>query len=304
MLRIPSTGIQRSVTRHNCRIDVLADWIEGSVLFAEPWISKTDVISMLLEEEVYSSEGFAHEFMGDVWNELRFRSNHGNVGALSIDSKRVTRNGSWDEYPAYSFCLALALRHWCSRNESQESYVEQGSLFERLTEESLSASGWRLLRTGWSSTKGNSLTNLVKRISSHIAEPIGGNIKDWISTRGRDAGLDLVCYRPFSDRRGGRPLFFIQCASGARWQDKIKTPDLNAWGKLIDFSNSPIRGFAIPYVLSERRFRRVANSVGGLLLDRLRIILPPDSETNWMTPKLKSDLNNWLLPHLNVLMPN
>ena len=302
MLRIPTKGLQTSVHQHNCATDVLSDWIEGSALFTQTCISKSDVLDVLLEEQVYQDEDFAWQYISDLWNELQYRVVHGRISALRIDPDRVTPKGDWNRFPAYSFCLTLALRDWCSCADNPNN--DQGELFERLTECSLSASGWKLLRTGWSSTNATGLPELVEKISSHIKEPVGGNIKEWLPSRGKDAGLDLVCYRPFSDGLGGRPLYFFQCASGRWWKKKTKTPDLELWAKLIDFSNSPVRGFAIPYVLpTTREFRRVANSVNGFLLDRLRLIAPFAGVGKPIPSDLGSDLNQWLASRIEDLKP-
>ena len=79
---------------------------------------------------------------------------------------------------------------------------------------------------------------------------IVGGIGRWTKASAKDAGLDMVCERPFGDARGGRPLFFFQCASGADWTEKRRTPDLRLWTKLLDFSNEPQRGFARAYQLA------------------------------------------------------
>ena len=303
MLRTPSKGLQPSKNRHRCRVDVMADWIEGSALLTQTRIAKSDIVDRLIEEQVYKCEDFAWEFIADIWSDLRYRLKHGRNRALRIDPGGVlTPVDHWKEFPAYSFCLTLALRDWCSCVDS--CYNEQGELFERLTECSIDARGWRGLLTGWSSTNASKLREVVEAISSHIEEPVGPNIEDWIADRGKDAGLDLVCDQPFLDGRGGHPLYFFQCASGRNWKTKIKTPDLEVWDKLIDFVYTPTRGLAIPYVLSERRkFRSIANRVDGVLLDRLRLIAPLGCTGSQVPSALQDDLNNWLAPRIEDLKP-
>lgn len=301
MIRTPKKGLRYSAKKHNSRIDVLADWIEGSALFEESRVSKTDVLDILSEEGVYSDMDLARAFISDVWKELKYRIKHGRINALNIDANGIEQTDSWENFPAYSFCLALSLREWYSCTDN--SYIEQGELFERLTECSLTARGWRLLRTGWSSTNQNNLVELVQKISLHLGHPVGYDVEQRASPKAKDAGLDLVCDQPFLDSRGGSPLYFFQCASGAHWKKKTMTPDLRFWEKLIDFSNSPIRGFAIPYVLSPKDFRYVSNSINGMLLDRLRLFGLPDGVDNWINPELKSDLKAWLTPRLEDFQP-
>ena len=296
MLPLPTKGVQTSSAKHNCRIDVLADWIEGSALFGEARISTSDVKDSLCEHEVYSSQDFAAECVGDLWAELRRRIARSGLTVLAIDARGIQPVRPWRDNPAHAFCLALALRDWYSRAEN--TYSHQGELFERLTESSLRARGWRLLRTGWSSRKVNRLSATVESISSHLGEPpIPGGIGRWTNSKAKDAGLDLVCDRPFADGRSGRPLFFVQCASGANWRDKIHTPNLRLWEKLIDFANGPVRGFALPYVLLDDCFRRLVNGVDGMVLDRLRLVGPEVSD-RWLTPKFRADLIAWVSPRI------
>ena len=35
MLALPDNGMARSIYKHNIRLDILCDWIEGSILFDE-----------------------------------------------------------------------------------------------------------------------------------------------------------------------------------------------------------------------------------------------------------------------------
>ena len=299
MLPLPSKGVRRSVTAHNCRIDVLVDWIEGSALFEETRISRSDVSDALCEHEVYRSQDFASAFVADLWTELRRRIERSGLTALSMDANGVEATRPWKEFSAHTFCLVLALRDWYSRTD--KTYIEQGELFEKLTERSLLARGWRLLRTGWSSTKANKLKATVETISVHLAEPTSGGIGRWTKPHAKDAGLDLICDRPFSDGRGGRPLYFVQCASGADWRGKLRTPNLRLWDKLIDFSNGPVHGFAIPYVLSDDDFRHTANSVNGMVLDRLRLVGLPNEVGDWITSELSAALNAWSSPRIDDL---
>ena len=49
------------------------------------------------------------------------------------------------------------------------------------------------------------------------------------------------------------PLF-SQCASGANWDKKLKTPDLQIWQKIISFTTIPKRGFSLPFALLKNEF--------------------------------------------------
>ena len=111
-----------------------------------------------------------------------------------------------------------------------KSYVKQGSLFEELSEESLTRLGWKTLRTGWASGISNPKFKLiVSQVAAELSE-------DWINNPGvklfkdaKEEGLDLVIHRPFVDSRWGRAFFLVQCASGGDWEDKLHTPCLEVW---------------------------------------------------------------------------
>lgn len=144
---------------------------------------------------------------------------------------------------------------------------------------------------------------MVEDVAAHILETMNtGGLGRWTRATANEAGLDLVCARPFEDRRGGRPLFFLQCASGANWRDKLRTPDIRCWSKLIDFSNDPQRGFAVPFSLLKDEFRRSCCSVNGMLLDRHRLLsIPTDKPSGWIPEDLRENLLAWLRPRVEAL---
>ncbi|OQY37015.1 MAG: hypothetical protein B6243_01780 [Anaerolineaceae bacterium 4572_5.2] len=153
MLVIPTKGLPKSVKTHNTKLDVLCDWIEGSILFQDdsPFISQIDVADVLIEEERYVEQEFALRGMKDAWLELRRRISWiGAASAVQTHRLRVQRSSNWQDYPAHTFCLLLSLApyyDWWKEN----NYTEQGELFELLTEASLKAqfSDWEIYRTGW-----------------------------------------------------------------------------------------------------------------------------------------------------------
>ncbi len=57
MLTIPGRGMSRSVNAHNVDVDVLCDWIEGSVLFQdEEDLPASDVVDVLIEAQIYENQ--------------------------------------------------------------------------------------------------------------------------------------------------------------------------------------------------------------------------------------------------------
>ncbi len=118
------------------------------MLFTGTRVSKTDFLDIFFENQIYRDEEFARKFIFNIWSELRYRIKYGRIQALNIDATGIESKQVWIKFPAYSFCLFLSLKDWCSYTDDS-SYIEQGEMFEKITERSLIARGWRLLRRLW-----------------------------------------------------------------------------------------------------------------------------------------------------------
>ena len=66
------TGIPPEVT-HNVELDILCDWIEGSVLFHQEDVSTTDIVDVLIRKDIYKSRDLASNIVSRAWNELKRR---------------------------------------------------------------------------------------------------------------------------------------------------------------------------------------------------------------------------------------
>lgn len=306
MLLMPSKGFQRSVKKHNVAIDALTEWIEASVVFEFPSLSRNDVVDVLCEENVYDEQDFAHEMVTDAWAELERRADTAGEGrAFEVDNRNVRRLTEWSDNPQYAFCLLLSMQVMYKKWARQfgNDFTEQGSLFEEITVASLQHFGWDVLRTGWSPGNATKIKQVVADVSTHIGERlIPGAIDEWFSRDGNEEQLDVVCSDPFYDGFGGRPLYFFQCASGANWTDKELTPDPKSWQRVISFTTVPQRGLAIPFCLARDEFRRKAGRVGGILLDRFRLQAPSyEGDLDWISRDLRRRLVRWMRPRLKDL---
>jgi hypothetical protein len=310
MLALPSRGMARSVNSHNVRLDVLCDWIESTVLFVEDSLADSDIVDLLIENDIYDSQNFAWEFMADVWRELRRRAVLLQSGyPIAIAGSRLTRLCRWDSVPGHSFCLGLSLAEWLPdwAKTFGKDYTEQGELFELLVAESISKSlpDWEVYSTGWSKANAAKLPDVIVGLTAWLGEPETGNRARWTKASANEAGLDLVCMRPMADRRPGVPLYLVQCASGvtntALWEHKRRTPDLRVWAKLIDFAAQPKRGFATPFSFREDDFRLHCHAVDGLLLDRYRLLAPSVASTGWLSKNTAKRMREWLRPRLKSL---
>jgi hypothetical protein len=300
MLRIPTKGISRSVRKHNIELDILCDWIEGSILFDEDELSFSDIVDILCEELIYDEQSFAFEIVQDGWYELRRRRFCiPKTAPFLIENGRIQKVREWREVPAHSFCVLLALTTcycgWSSQFGSD--YTEQGELFEELTKESLERqfTDWNVLRTGWSRSGPKKLTDIIDEITSKLGE-LKGDPETWAEPQAHDDGLDLLWYRPFGDNRVGIPLYLIQCASGSDWEEKLKTPDIEDWCRYIHFAARPNKGFAIPFALLDAPFRRYCGRAKGMLLDRYRLLAAANND--WVSLSLKDRLIAWMDPRV------
>lgn len=307
MLSLPEKGFGRSVKAHNVELDALCDWIEGSVAFTVTRISQSELVDVLCENNIYASQDMASARLGDAWAELRRRAQLLETGCpFALNGPRIDRTMKWRANAAYAFCLMVSLQAWYkawAREKFGDDFRTQGELFERLTEEALAFDGWETHRTGWSQSKPDKIAAVVAGVAEHIVEDERPeSIPKWTKEEANEAGLDVVCSRPFGDNRAGRPLYFVQCASGANWNDKLHTPVLSVWDKLIDFANKPQKAFALPFALLEAPFRHTALRVEGMILDRYRLLrASATGNVGWPSKALVRDLVLWLAPRVKVL---
>lgn len=308
MLSLPTSGFARSVNKDNVSLFTLCDWIESSLLFSEKSLSRRDIIDILCENGIYAEQDLASRKMEDAWSIFKWRIRTlGNSSAFEIVRNRLKMCvGSWEEAPAQAFCLMLSMpklyKAWSS--DRMNDYNDQGELFERLSKEAIEAkfSDWTVTLTGWSKTKPEKLPAVVTTVAQLLNEPVG-DLSTWSNDEENEAGLDLICVKPFGDSRPGLPAFFFQCASGMNWKDKLKTPDLSIWRRFITFSvqELPRKGFTLPYAFSDSDFLRTANRTEGLLLDRYRLLAMPNKSPDWTSSELRDDLIKWCEPLVSML---
>jgi hypothetical protein len=305
MLQLPTTGISRSIASHNVELDVFCDWIEANILFDEGELSSTDVVDALCEDMIYDSQDMASEMVENAWTELKRRQDCiGPRCPFLVKGQRVTRRFAWRVDPAHSFCLLLAYAKWHREwsGEFGQDYTEQGELFELLTKASIEAqfSGWLIHQTGWSRTNAVKLAAVASQVADRLGETLG-DLKRWADPHANESGLDLLCYRPFTDNRVGIPVYLTQCASGANWKEKMTTPDLNLWGKIVGFAAAPHRAFATPFAFVDSDFIRHCVKVNGMLLDRYRLLAAAIHKEDWISTALKRRIITWAKPRIATL---
>jgi len=307
MLSLPTSGFARSVNAHNVKLDTFCDWIEASVIFSEyDVLSTTDVVDTLVDGEIYASQDFAREMVDNGWRELERRQIWMGIGSsIEVDGQRIRRTKHWRNCAGYSFLIMLSLARlypaWARGFGA--NYTEQGVLFEELTKRSLQGlfPGWQIFITGWSRERVNRLPTVVREVANRVREPIG-NVSRWTRESANEAGLDVLCYYEFQDGKGGSPVYLFQCASGAQWEEKIHTPDIRIWSRVIEFTHTPQKAFVLPFSIPDDEFTRVCNRVNGMLLDRYRLLLPGATNPNWIDADLSLRLVTWLQNRIDNLI--
>lgn len=301
-----TSGFRRSVSKHNTQIDVLADWMEACALLGDSQrMPGSELVDSLIEEEIYDDQDFCWAAINDGLKEIRRRSKLSTPFALAVSRRGIDRSiSSWREAPVHCFLLLLTLAQRYDKwvKVMPIDYNLQGELFEEVTRESLVRQfpGWVIHPTGWSKTHPTKLPELVSHLAGLLGE-IEGEVAAWADPEAKEAGLDLLCYRPFPDGHVGVPLLMLQCASGD-WKEpgKLKTPDLEIWTKLVTFASRPKKAFATHFSFRKDEFRKVSGRVDGVLLDRYRL-LGNVAEGEWVSVELKTRLLDWLELRLGAL---
>jgi hypothetical protein len=292
---------------HQTDMSIFCDWLEGSLLFTSyARLSLSDIKDVLMEENLYVNQDRASEFLAYVWREFdRRKSALGKAYPIQIENLKLLRRTTWRQSPAYSFCLLLSYaesyREWAKGFGAD--FTEQGLLFEEITAEALKheLGGWDIYSTGWSSAHAEGLRKIVDDVRARLGEEAGKPEKFPKFKVAKDAGLDVVVSRPFSDSRVGFPLYLVQCASGGNWEGKRNEPNTNVWRTLIDFAVIPKKALAIPFALPDRDFWFGCRAMDGMLIDRMRLLSGGRRQPDWVSRDVKRRVIAWMLPRVKTL---
>lgn len=306
MISLPERGIATSRKKHNIDHVILCDWLEASILFKGESVSGSDIVDVLTENGIYSDQDLAWEAANDLLSMLGTRSVLiGDGYPLEPSTYGFAPKGHWDDYAPYAFCLMLSLAKshgkWIADTFGAD-YNEQGALFEDLTAEAvaLTFGGWQVHSTGWTRTRTNHIRAVVSDICVRINES-AGEVLRWTRETTKEAGLDLISWRPFQDGTIGVPIYLWQCASGMDWERKRHTPNLDLWSRLVSWTVRPGKAMAMPFALSEQDMRQSSVLVAGPLLDRHRLLEPGIQTRDWITDALKDRIIDWLWPRVAQL---
>lgn len=308
MLPRLSKVFSRSVKKHNSDYDLVCDWVEASLLFSRSF-SRSDLLDILIEEQFYDDQDFCSEFLEDVWRRVRRRrKRQGTDYPFAVSQSRIRLTAdSWENTPAHAFCVFLSLAPFFPGYHDEfkaAGYGIQGSLFERMTEASVRARfpDWTVMRPGWGDDHHAKIVEVVRAIADAIQESARPEktILEYAGAAANEAGVDLVWHLQLDDRHGFT-TYLAQCASGRRSEGKLTTPNLDVWARMIDFNHKPIRSFALPKELDEGELRTTTHRVGGLVLDRSRLLSTAMLNAEWLSDELKAEIRDWMRPRVEWL---
>jgi hypothetical protein len=283
-------------------LEELADWVEIRTLRSPERItSYNDMVGDLtmpgtvdaLDEDPPNGADDS-DILPDEKIELRVGDIFG-----ELDDRAAACRGRHDLYPflvsqraiaakveaessIYSFLLLLS---WFGKDATRTPQRAE-KLFETVCE--ASASGYLghqnpirpTLAFGWPrSAMPANFCEAVDKLCKAIGEGQGANRSRSGINDEKDAGLDVVAYSPFGDRRRGKLILFGQCATGQNWKDKRSELNLGMWCDhwLADSPViPPIRGFFVPHKVGEADWDEHCR-IAGILFDRCRITAFADS---------------------------
>lgn len=212
----------------------------------------------------------------------------GNYYPFEISGNRLHYTRS--DTLVYEFCLAVSLAQ--SLNEGDHARLPIA--FERLVRDALICflgPGAQGYRTGWPADAREERPVRFKAVIEKLREMTGewhwsphpdlGDDPSHQTTK--DEGLDVVIWKQI-DRRGGKLFLLGQCACGGSFSTKFHDLDqqltkLHRWINPISWV-APVRVFSTPrHIPNDAEFHQI-NKEAGLTLDRVRLTLLAEADSN------------------------
>jgi hypothetical protein len=300
MLQAPRKGFSPSVTKNNIKTEVLGDWLEANALFFDDQITKAEVVDFLREQEICSNQEVANDIADTAWNEIRRRKRISNIpDLLEIEDNFIRDNSTLNDDPIRAFFIGLSLFYaFPDWGTAHRNASVQGLLFEKVVEKiSLNLlPGWETYRVGWSPETPASIIQIITDLSEKLNCGGHARLGEWADNQDKDKGLDLVCFRNFSDDREALPVYLLQCASGSNWRSKVNTPSPDVWQKFLDSAVRPGTGIAAPFVIPDKKLKVSALQGQAIVLDRLRLLSSYYSDETVIEDDLKQEIIAWMTP--------
>ena len=252
----------------------LADWLEiYALLSPDGNSSRGDLESALRVAALYEiddDEDIELKCL-EVFDELEQRLKaSGEAYPFDLDYSVLQVKSSWEDFPAYIFCLCLSYFGWTARKNEA---INPRKLFEKLS--CLAAKRFLQGNAVDFGPPREKLPTPFPEAITVICRLIGEGegYKDQPSLNRKDDKLDLIAWKEFADKLPSKMLMFGQCASGWNWEDKLTElqPEAFCGNWMQEVPVSPlIRSFFVPHRL-ERLKWKWATRQAGIFFDRCRI---------------------------------
>ncbi|KAF0209326.1 MAG: hypothetical protein FD171_51 [Actinobacteria bacterium] len=265
-----------------------ADWIEASCLVSrDAALSRSDIVGILS----VIGESAPEEQAETTWIQLQGRrSVLGAEYPFEIEQESVALRDTNPARNAYLAMLLISIRAYIAEARTNP-ITDYTRLFEYLTAEAARryVSG-QSVRIGWprEAPVPAGFGDLIEYLSDLLREGPTGPV---LNEPDKDAGADVVAWRPFADGRAGQLIVLAQCATGGNWKEKATELQCLEWQRYIQFAVEPIRVLAIPHIEPDAGRWVKYSSRGGVILDRVRIteLLGGDPYG-----QLADEVNDWL----------
>lgn len=114
----------------------------------------------------------------------------------------------------------------------------------------------------------------------------------------KDAGLDIVAWLPFPDKRSSKLIAFGQCATGKHWRRKINELQPVSWYQTWLTKHPkfiPIKIFFVPHAVTVADWEKLGYHTG-IVFDRFRIA---HFAENAVPAELREELERWAIAACN-----
>jgi hypothetical protein len=245
-------------------VGAVADWCEFVALARTNAFKRGDLKSAISLENLADGEAVEQ----DVWYELERRAElFGNRWPLRVTGLRLSRRSpSPVPLSLYRFFCLLGIGILDASDRT---------LFELvITQLLVPLTGHPALHIGAPASVGMD-PSFRERVKFYATDSglLKTEIKSSPLPTDKDLGVDAVTWLPFSDNRGAYLHFLAQCSTGSDWEGKLHDIDLEVWKDHVHWGVTPVRIFAVPFVITlpEAKWVRTSHK-GGLILDRPRLV--------------------------------